>query len=57
MTPQEQFLLNKYRTIQFKLKSAFDNQNTPMYRLYSKELKTVRMTLSILNIHIDGINR
>jgi hypothetical protein len=57
MTPQERLLHNRYNTLRFKMQEAMKNGNTPMYKAYKDKMKTIRMVISTLNIHIDGINR
>ncbi len=57
MSGRERLLLNRYKTTEFKKNEAIRNNNESMCRIYKKELKTIRMVLSTLGIHIDGINR
>jgi len=40
-----------------KEKMAFNENNPPMYEHYKNRTKTIRMTLSMLGIHIDDVNR
>jgi hypothetical protein len=57
VTPQERLLLNRYNTLKFKMQEAMKNGNKPMYKVYKEKMKTIRMVVSTLNLHIDGINR
>lgn len=50
-------LYSKYHEIKRKMKEAKRYDNMPMFEHYRQELKTVRMTLGIIGVHIDGINR
>lgn len=57
MTPQERLLRNRYNTLRFKMQEAMKNGNIPMYKVYKDKMKIIRMVVSTLNLHIDGINR
>lgn len=57
MDPQEKLLLNRYKTLKFKKNEAMKNGNMPMVCNYKNKMKTIRMVLSTLDIHIEGINR
>lgn len=50
-------ILEKYRLFEEKAKRSYENGNMPMYEVYQHKLKAIRMTLSLLEIHIVGINK
>lgn len=47
----------KYNKEYQKMLNAEMQGNEPMYQHYKKVVDTMRMSLSLLGIHIDGINR
>lgn len=54
---KEDKLLKKYQEITEKKKDARRRGNGTMASIYDEKLKVIRMTLGLLEIHIDGINR
>lgn len=48
---KKDLLFTKYQEIKNKSEKAKINNNIPMYEIYNQKLKTIRMTLSLLEIH------
>ena len=52
---KKQLLLSKYKEYEFCAKEYKEDGNIHMYEIYINKLKAIRVTLSILEIHMDGI--
>lgn len=50
-------LLKKYNEIKGKYNHCIKKENIPQATIYKRKLRTIRMTLELLNINIDGINK
>lgn len=53
---QQKMLYVKYERTLMKMNGCLESGNKHMYEIYKREIDKIRMTLSILGIHIKGIN-
>jgi hypothetical protein len=54
---KKQKLFNKYHEYERNYTRYLVNGNKPQAEIYEHKMKAIRMTLSILEIHIEGINQ
>ena len=54
---KKELLLSKYKEYQFCAEEYKKDNNIHMYEIYTNRLKAIRVTLSLLDIHIYGINQ
>jgi hypothetical protein len=54
---QQKMFYVKYERTYWKMRSALESGNMPMFRIYKRQVDDMRMSLSILGINIKGINQ